>query len=281
MGHALGVRKVCGLIVNDQVFSINALADRTVAKRAEINLFEGCAAEAQHKQHPVSVRVILCGRAGQIMVHIRLKGISQHIGIGIAATGIIIAHLDGAIGRQKLRPCIGLKPQHSLQQKRMANLAHTLNRSAVSGPLKARNFNLKAQQADTLRPVLNPLPAALKVRINTPHQVIGNTRQFRVINLFRQIIKPARRVFIVIYIQRLALKVNGDRAIRVVNTEQFALIVNFVAVFALICIGNNDFGIFRQFANASRFFRHANIGVQTGRKSHLLIPQTGYSGVSA
>ena len=74
MRDPLGALQISRRVVNDQVFSINALRHRAVAKRAVVNFLEAIAAKADHEQHAVGIRVVFGRRDRQVVVHVLLKG---------------------------------------------------------------------------------------------------------------------------------------------------------------------------------------------------------------
>ena len=73
MRDALRIAQIGRRVVDDQVFCINAFAHWAIADRAEVNLLECSAAEAEHQQHAVGVGIILARDSRQIMVEIFLK----------------------------------------------------------------------------------------------------------------------------------------------------------------------------------------------------------------
>ena len=153
---ALGAVQISSRVVNDQVFSVNALRHRAVAERAEVNLLEAVTAKANHEQHTVSVRVILRRRDCQVVVHVLLKRSRQFIKL-YARVIAAIPDLDGTVSGQKFRAGICLKTQYSLKQKRMANLAHAFDGCAIACTLHARKLNLEAQKLQALSAILKPV----------------------------------------------------------------------------------------------------------------------------
>ena len=117
---ALGVLKVSRRVVDDQVFGVDGLGDRTVAQRAIVNLLEARAAEAEHEQHAVGVGVILSRHRRQVVVEVALQRVGALVLLQVRIV-VVIADLDGSVSRQQLGACIGLKSQHSLQQERMSD----------------------------------------------------------------------------------------------------------------------------------------------------------------
>ena len=158
----LALREVCGRIVHDQVRRVHRFADRTIPKRAEIDLLERRAAEPEHEQHAVGVRVILGRHTRQIMVHVLLKRVAKTVlcctvdpTIGrlvlwtIIEDGVVgITDLDRTICRQHLGTGIGLEAEHRLLQQRMANLRHALHWSTIRCPLKPGNLDLGSREAE-------------------------------------------------------------------------------------------------------------------------------------
>ena len=231
---ALGIRQVGGGAVHDQVVGIHALADGAVAQRAEVNLLERCATKAQHQQHAVCVGVILPRRAGQVVVHVLFKGVGDLVALGGAAV-CVIADFDGAIGGQQFRARVGLKAQHSLLQKRVANLGHALDWRTIGSAVQARYLDLEAKQLDALRAILDPLAAALDVVCHATDQVVGNVLEFDVVNLVNEVVKPARwRCLLVVGVfEGLAIQRQRDRPVTVFNLEDGTILRDFWNVFRL------------------------------------------------
>ena len=136
-------RQVGGAVVDDQVVGVNAVAGRTVPQRAEENLFERRAAEAQKQQHAVRIGVVFPRRRRQEVVHVLLEGVGDLIAVSRRAVGVI-PDLDRAIGRQQLGPGVGLEAQDGLLQQRVPHFGHAFDGCAITSALKARKLYLEA-----------------------------------------------------------------------------------------------------------------------------------------
>ena len=84
-----------------------------------------------------------------------------------------------------------MEPQHGLQQQRVTDLAHALDRCAVSTALQAGDLDLQTEQAQTLCPFLDPFLAAVHVLLNTTQQFLGDAGQLHVIDLIGKVGEPA------------------------------------------------------------------------------------------
>ena len=228
MRYTLGVTKISRRVVHDQVIGIDALADRAVPQRAEVHLLERAAAEAEHQQHAVGVRVILARRGRQVVVQVFLKRIAEIV-LLIRRGDRVVADLDRTISRQKFGPGVGLKAQHGLKQQRMPHLAHALDRGTVARALQAGDLDLQAEQLDALRTVLDPLPAALKVVLDAANQLIGDAEQFVTVDLVDQIAEPLfclLRIALLSVLHRATVEADRDRAILVLDAHDVARIVH-------------------------------------------------------
>ena len=228
---ALGVAQVGRAVADDQVVGVDGLADRAVAQRAIVDLFEGRSAEAQHQQHSVGVGIVLGRRVGQVVVQVALKRTGKLVLLEVGVV-VVVADLDGAVSRKKLGTCIGLKTQNGLKQQRVPDLAHTLDRRAVGRALKPGDFHLEAQKANAGRPVLDPLLAALDVVVDAAQQRVGDAVQLAAVDVVDDVVKPPTVGLRARPVDGLAVEADGHGAVVVLDAQDVAVGVDVRDVLA-------------------------------------------------
>ena len=165
------------------------------------------------------------------MVQVALKRTGELVLLEVGVV-VVVADLDGAVGRQQLGARVGLKAQHGLKQQRMANLAHTLDRRAVGRTLKAGDLRLEAQKANAGRPVLDPLLAALDVVFDAAQQRVGNAVQLAAVDLVDEVVEPSAARLLAGAVDGLAVEADGHGAVVVLDAQDVAVGVDVRDVLA-------------------------------------------------
>ena len=265
MRDTLGAADVGRRVVDDQVVGIDRLADGAIAERAEVDLLEGDAAEAQQEQHAVGVGIVLGRHRREVVVHVPLQGF-RHL-VGLVARGVAVdADLDGTVGRQELAARVRLEAQHGFQQQRMSNAVHALDGCAFGGATDAWHLKLQAQELDALRAVLDPILAAVDVVADAAHEIFGNARELQVIDLVHQVVEPADRRLGLAALDRLAVEADGDRSVGVIDLDDVALVIELRDIDAFGGLLDNDvLGV-----EAAVLFRldKSNVGRKPRRQWH-------------
>ena len=240
MRDTQGAGQVRGLVVHDQVVGIDAVGRRAIAQRAEVNLLERGAAKAQQKQHAVCVGVVLSRRRRQVVVHVLFESVSQLVTLQRRAVSVV-PDLDGPVGRQKLRPGVGLEAQHGFLQQWVPNLGHAFDRCAVRCALHAGKLDLQAQQLDALSPVVDPLGAAVQIVLHAAHKVFGDAGQFVFFKLFGEVVEPALWPLLPLRIfDGLAVQRYGYRPVAVVNTQDGTISVELGDIDVFVRVFHGD-----------------------------------------
>jgi hypothetical protein len=92
--------------------------------------------------------------------------------------------------------------------------------------LQAGDFNLETKELDALCAILNPITAALKVILDTTHQIARNARQLAIIDLIDQITEPLAGLLygrILATSKRFAIEGDCDGAVWMLDLEEIAI----------------------------------------------------------
>ena len=208
------------------------------------------------------------------MIEVILKCVGQLVVFKVRIV-VIHANFNRTIGRKQLRTGIGLEPQHCLKQKRMPNLAHAFNRSAITRALQAGDLNSQAKELDSLRPILNPVVSALNVIPNAAKKLFGDAAQLPLGNVIDQIAIPIRAIqFFAVACDWFSIKGNGNGAIGVLDLKHRTVVILLFLVFAVLDDLNHDIITRNSFLFRAR---KPDIGHKAGCHGHKIDPYSADS----
>ena len=239
VGRTARVGQVCRSVVHNEVVRIDRLAHGSTTQWAEINLLERGAAEPKHEQHAVGVGVVFPSGAGQVMVQVFFEVVGQRVGVQRCIV-VVLANLHWSVRGQQLGACVGLKPQHCLEQQGMAHLAHALDRSTVRRTRNSRELNPQPEELDALSTILDPLLAGVEVVADALQQLLGDAGQLAFADLINEVVEPTLWPFILGLSERRTVQRQRDRAIVMLNGQKVSLFIHGRFVAAFFCQLDHD-----------------------------------------
>ncbi len=113
MGVAAGVPEVGRGVGHDDIHRIDALADRTLAQRAVVDLFDDQAAEPDIEQRAAGVGIIFRRPDREVVVEVFLEDLG--ILVLVAVLVELVGDLDRAVRRQQFAGRICPEIKHCLK----------------------------------------------------------------------------------------------------------------------------------------------------------------------
>ena len=210
MRDASGVPQVRRRLIYDQVGRVHGFADGPPTDRTEIDLFERSAAEPEHQQHAIGVRVVFRRRGRQVVVQVLFQRVRQPVLLGCGTDGVI-SDLHRAVGRQHLGSGVRLETQQRLQQQGVPDATGTGH--AVRVARGVADLGAQSEQLQPLGAGFDVVLSARHVLADAAQQVVGDAPEFPAVQTFREIVVPTGRGVVFVVHQRLAIQRNGHSAV--------------------------------------------------------------------